>query len=204
MPTDAGTDPLGGATEVVELAESVVQRAVGGLAKGPGVDVDQVVAYDLAHAAAAAMTARSMLDYGARGDVERDLTCAFVAEALVDLAARVAGREPQWGVEPGWSVPAAGFLGAFRAPEFLAGLCGQTGPTHLDDDFELVSETFHRFAKDKVRPHAEEVHRSNGDVPEDVIGGLAELGGFGLSVPEKYGGFATGTESDYMGMVVAT
>jgi (2S)-methylsuccinyl-CoA dehydrogenase len=204
MPTDVGTDPLGAAAEVVELAESVVQRAVGALAGGPGVDTDQVVAYDLAHAAAAAMTARSMLDYGTRGDVERDLTCAFVAEALVDLATRVAGREAQWGVEAGWSGPAAGFLDAFRAPEFLAGLCGQTGPTHLDDDFELVRETFHRFAEDKVRPHAEEVHRSNGDVPEEVIGGLAELGGFGLSVPEEFGGFATGTESDYMGMVVAT
>jgi (2S)-methylsuccinyl-CoA dehydrogenase len=48
------------------------------------------------------------------------------------------------------------------------------------------------------------VHRTNADVPEDIISGLAELGGFGLSVPEEYGGFATGGESDYMGMVVAT
>jgi (2S)-methylsuccinyl-CoA dehydrogenase len=51
---------------------------------------------------------------------------------------------------------------------------------------------------------AEHVHRTNADVPEDVIAGLAELGGFGLSVPEEYGGFATGGESDYIGMVVAT
>ena len=48
------------------------------------------------------------------------------------------------------------------------------------------------------------MHRTNADVPEEVIAGLAELGGFGLSVPEEYGGFATGGESDYMGMVVAT
>ena len=55
-----------------------------------------------------------------------------------------------------------------------------------------------------MRPHAEHVHRTNGDIPEEIIAGLAELGGFGLSVPEEYGGFATGGESDYMGMVVAT
>ena len=55
-----------------------------------------------------------------------------------------------------------------------------------------------------MRPHAEQVHRENLDIPEEVIEGLAELGGFGLSVPEEYGGFATGGESDYMGMVVAT
>jgi (2S)-methylsuccinyl-CoA dehydrogenase len=86
----------------------------------------------------------------------------------------------------------------------LAGLCGSTGSSHLDDDFELVRETFHRFAEDKVRPHAEHVHRTNGDVPEEIIEGLAALGGFGLSVPEEYDGFASGTESDYLGMVVAT
>ena len=90
--------------------------------------------------------------------------------------------------------------------ETLADQCAKhgTGPTHLSDDFELVAETFRRFADDKIRPAAEHVHRTNGDVPEDIISGLAELGGFGLSVPEEYGGFATGGESDYMGMVVAT
>ena len=48
------------------------------------------------------------------------------------------------------------------------------------------------------------MHRTNGDVPEEIITGLAEIGAFGLSVPEEYGGFATGGESDYLGMVVAT
>ncbi|NBV26833.1 MAG: hypothetical protein EBR99_05920, partial [Actinobacteria bacterium] len=45
---------------------------------------------------------------------------------------------------------------------------------------------------------------TNGDIPESIISGLAEVGGFGLSVPEEYGGFADGSESDYLGMVVAT
>jgi (2S)-methylsuccinyl-CoA dehydrogenase len=48
------------------------------------------------------------------------------------------------------------------------------------------------------------VHRTNADIPESIIGGLSELGGFGLSVPEEFGGFATGGESEYVGMVVAT
>ncbi len=204
MPTEGLADPLAAASAAVGIAESVVERAAATVKERGGVDAEQVVAYDLAHAASAAIVARSMLDYGTLGDIERDLTCAFVAEALVDLATRVAGRESGWGVEPGWAAPAEAFLAAFRAPGFLAGLCGETGPSHLDDDFELVRETFHRFAEDKVRPHAEEVHRSNGDVPEEIISGLAELGGFGLSVPEEFGGFASGTESDYMGMVVAT
>src|SRR6202046_2697906 len=95
-------------------------------------------------------------------------------------------------------------MAAQRDPAVLAALATTQGPRHLGDDFELVRETFHRFAEEKVRPHAEHVHRTNGDIPEEVISGLAELGGFGLSVPEEYDGFAVGGESDYMGMVVAT
>ncbi|OWY61259.1 acyl-CoA dehydrogenase, partial [cyanobacterium TDX16] len=60
------------------------------------------------------------------------------------------------------------------------------------------------FADDKIKPVAEHIHRTNADIPEDLIQGLAEMGGFGLSVPEEYGGFASGGESDYLGMVVAT
>src|SRR5438128_11607265 len=68
----------------------------------------------------------------------------------------------------------------------------------------MVQDTFRRFAEDKIQPVAEHVHRTNADIPEEIISGLAEMGGFGLSVPEEYGGFASGGESDYMGMVVAT
>ena len=37
-----------------------------------------------------------------------------------------------------------------------------------------------------------------------MIAGLAELGTFGLSIPEEYGGFSTGGEGEYLAMVVAT
>jgi len=38
-----------------------------------------------------------MLDYGAKGETEAQLTCAFVADAVHDLITRVAGRETLWG-----------------------------------------------------------------------------------------------------------
>ena len=66
------------------------------------------------------------------------------------------------------------------------------------------TDTFRRFAEDKLKPVAEHIHRTNGDIPEDIISGIAELGAFGLSVPEAYGGWATGGEDEYMSMVVAT
>jgi (2S)-methylsuccinyl-CoA dehydrogenase len=195
---------LSDASAAVEVAQQLLNGACSAVRARGGVDANQVVAYDVAHAAAAVATARAALAYGALGETEARLARAFVADVVADLVGRVAGREAAWGTEAGWSAPATAFLNDQRDPAVLAGLATVEGPRHLGDDFELVRETFHRFAEDKVRPHAEHVHRTNGDVPEEIIEGLAELGGFGLSVPEEYDGFASGGESDYMGMVVAT
>src|SRR5688572_604111 len=68
----------------------------------------------------------------------------------------------------------------------------------------MVQDTFRRFAEDKLKPVAEHIHRENDDIPESIIEGLAEMGGFGLSIPEEYGGYGSGGESEYIGMVVAT
>ncbi len=195
---------LAGAAAAVDLAQDLVNQACAAVRERGGIDANQVVAYDVAHAAAAVASARATLEYGARGEVEARIAAAFVADVVADLVGRVSGREPLWGVESGWDTPAAAFLNEQRDPAVLAGLATTEGPRHLGEDFELVRETFHRFAEEKVRPHAEHVHRENRDIPEEVIEGLAELGGFGLSVPEEYDGFASGGESDYMGMVVAT
>ncbi|HEX3794966.1 MAG TPA: acyl-CoA dehydrogenase family protein [Acidimicrobiales bacterium] len=202
--TQPESSALSAAAEVVDLAQHLVDAACAAVRDGGGIDANQVVTYDVSHAAAAVATARATLTYGGLGEVEANIATAFVADVMADLAGRVAGRESAWGVEPGWHTPAAGFMETYRDPAFLASLATTEGPRHLGDDFELVRETFHRFAEEKVRPHAEHVHRTNGDIPEEVISGLAELGGFGLSVPEEYDGFASGGESDYMGMVVAT
>jgi (2S)-methylsuccinyl-CoA dehydrogenase len=202
--TKSSSSALAAAADAVELAQHLVDQGCSTVRESGGVDANQVVAYDVAHAAAAVATARATLEYGALGETEERIAAAFVADVLADLAGRVAGRESAWGIDIGWMVPAAEFMKTQRDPSVLAGLATTEGPRHLGEDFELVRETFHRFAEEKVRPHAEHVHRENGDIPEEVIEGLAELGGFGLSVPEEYDGFASGGESDYMGMVVAT
>jgi (2S)-methylsuccinyl-CoA dehydrogenase len=167
-------------------------------------DRDQALAYDLAHSAAGLEVARAALDYGAHGGLEADIACAFAADALHELAGRVLGRELAWGAEPGWDGAIRPFLERHRRAEVLAELAGSPGPRHLDPEFEMVADTFRRFAEERISPVAEHIHRANADIPEELIEGLAGLGAFGLSVPEAYGGFATGGESDYMGMVVAT
>jgi (2S)-methylsuccinyl-CoA dehydrogenase len=197
---------LDSARTAVAAAASVVDAGARHLrSQGPtAVDEHQVVAYDLAHAAAAADAARVFLDYGRQGGTEARLACAFAADTVADLAGRIAGREAAWGVRPGVLDDALAGVAASRDPGWLASLAGEAGPRHLDADFELVADTFRRFAEERIAPAAERIHRENTDIPEEIIAGLAELGGFGLSIPEEYGGFASGGESDYLGMVVAT
>jgi (2S)-methylsuccinyl-CoA dehydrogenase len=197
---------LAGAAAAVEAAQSVLENAARHLATQgrAAVDTHQVVAYDLAHSAAAIETARSVLVYGSRGPVEANLAAAFAADAICDVATRLLGRAEQWGAAHDVLAPAATFVTAHRDPAWLAGLADEPGPRHLDADFEMVSETFRRFAEEKITPAAERIHRQNTDIPEEIISGLGALGAFGLSIPEEYGGFATGGDHDYMGMVVAT
>jgi (2S)-methylsuccinyl-CoA dehydrogenase len=195
---------LSAAAGAVDVAKAVVDGAARHLAGAGDLDANQVVAYDLAHAAAAVEMARAILDYGAKGDTEARIACAFVADAVFDVRTRMLGREPLWGAEVDALAPTQDFVATYRDPAFLADLCGEAGPRHLDADFEMVQDTFRRFAEEKVREAAEHVHRTNSDIPEEIISGLAELGTFGLSVPEEYGGFASGGEGEYLAMVVAT
>jgi len=187
-------------------ADDVIGRAAAHLAaQGRGaVDANQVVAYDLAHSAAGLAVARAAIDYGAHGETEAALACAFAADALFDLMAKVMGRETLWGLTPGAFDGVAPVVTAYRDPAFVASLAQREGPRHLDSEFEMVADAFRRFAEDRIRPVADEIHRTNGDIPESVIEGLAEMGCFGLSVPESYGGFASGGSSDLLGMVIAT
>jgi (2S)-methylsuccinyl-CoA dehydrogenase len=199
------------AAEVVDTATATLAHAAStdGRLSVEKLDAHQVLAYDLAHAASALEGCRVMLAYGEHGEIESKLARAYIADAIADIAARLIGRDGVWGTDSSELTAALPFVESHRSPMFLEQLADElpsagTGPRHLPDEFELAAETFHRFADDKIRPVAEHVHRTNADVPEDVIAGLAELGGFGLSVPEEYDGFATGAESDYLGMVVAT
>ena len=212
------TPDLNAASEAVAVAREVCRKAAAHLAEVSSeegrisvakLDRHQLLAYDLAHATAGIEGAAVMCDYGNHGGLQARLACLFTAEAISDLVARLVGREAEWGVSAMDLAPAGEFVNAHRSPEFLEDVAEEIarhggGPAHLAEEFELVRDTFHRFAADKVRPVAEHVHRKNEDIPEDVITGLAEIGGFGLSVPEEYGGFAAGGESDYLGMVIAT
>ena len=63
------------------------------------------------------------------------------------------------------------------------------GATGLDDELEMIREQFRRYSVDKVEPHAHEWHLKDELIPMEVIAELAEMGVFGLTIPEEFGGF---------------
>src|SRR5262245_6191840 len=116
------TADLQTAASVIELAEGAAGRGLRRVAELGGPESNQVFAYDVAHVASAVSTARSMLDYGAKGPVEAALTCAFVADVVHDLVSKLIGREELWGVDPASLAPAHDFVVAHRDPAFVASL----------------------------------------------------------------------------------
>ena len=150
-------------------------------------------------------TARAALEYGERGEVEAGIAAAFVADVVAELAGKVAGREALWGVEPGWAAPAAAFLGdAARSRRCWPAWPRPRGHGTWARTSSWCARPSTASPRTRSARTPSTCTATNADIPEEVIEGLAELGGFGLSVPEEYGGFASGGESDYMGMVVAT
>ncbi len=63
------------------------------------------------------------------------------------------------------------------------------GTTGLDEELEMIRDQFRRFADEKVVPHAHGWHLRDELIPMQVIDDLAEMGVFGLTIPEEFGGF---------------
>ncbi len=63
------------------------------------------------------------------------------------------------------------------------------GATGLDDELEMIREQFRRFSVEKVEPFAHDWHLKDELIPMEIIDELAEMGVFGLTIPEEYGGF---------------
>jgi (2S)-methylsuccinyl-CoA dehydrogenase len=69
------------------------------------------------------------------------------------------------------------------------GTCG------LDDTLESIREEMRKFADSEVIGHAQTWHRTNSYIPLEIIGQMSELGVFGLTIPEAFGGMGLGKES---------
>ncbi|MGB0900269.1 acyl-CoA dehydrogenase family protein [Halocynthiibacter sp.] len=63
------------------------------------------------------------------------------------------------------------------------------GNSGLDEELEMIRDQFRRFADDQVVPNAHDWHLKDELIPMEIIDSLAEMGVFGLTIPEEHGGF---------------
>ncbi|SON57507.1 Acyl-CoA dehydrogenase [Hartmannibacter diazotrophicus] len=116
------------------------------------------------------------------GDLGVDAATAAAARTADVEALIAAGCAP---------TPRAALVDAMRK-KTEAEIVGDSG---LDETMEAFRAEMRRFAEEEVLPHAHEWHLANAYIPMEVIDKLAELGVFGLTIPEEYGGLGLGKES---------
>jgi len=84
-----------------------------------------------------------------------------------------------------------------RAMELIRGAQGAAtfGDSGLDETLSAMREEMHRFSEAEVVPHAHEWHLKDDYVPLPLIGEMAALGVFALTLPEEYGGLGLGKDA---------
>lgn len=182
-------------------------------------DEHQLVSYELSLCWAECCAAQFMLEHAKQaGDAFTDrLAGLFCAEAVTSSCNRLRARPLDFGLsdEQIADVCGAPAMGAFLAEQLSAknieGIGEQVlergadlGPDLLDERHTLMRDTFRRFADDVVMPLAEEVHRKDLIIPDAILDPLREMGVFGLSIPESYGGLQENDKEDNIGMLVVT
>ncbi|GGF79667.1 (2S)-methylsuccinyl-CoA dehydrogenase [Azorhizobium oxalatiphilum] len=124
-----------------------------------------------------------------QGEVLRlsDLYLPEEAEALLWEDTAVAAL-----IRSGNTAPArAGLMDLIRA-QHGAFTVGEAG---LDETLEAMRSEIRRFVEAEVSPHAHEWHLKNDYIPMEVVSGLADLGVFGLTIPEAFGGLGLPKEA---------
>ncbi|MGB7371434.1 acyl-CoA dehydrogenase family protein [Erythrobacter sp.] len=61
-----------------------------------------------------------------------------------------------------------------------------------EETLDLIREQFRNFTADRIAPHAHGWHLGDALIPVEVIAEMAQLGVFGICIPEQYGGLGLG------------
>ena len=179
----------------------------------------QLLSYDLAVCVAEISAAKSLLKYAlklSKNKLVTTIALVFAGDNYQIVLQRLLARSEE---SVGNSMELLGLYEKPSVRELLSYTAAQvleqigreiTGadiarlPSTLDDEKELMRETFYRFTNDVVAPLAEEIHRQDQDIPEAIIRPAAELGCFGTCIPERFGGLQPDNTSDSLSMIVVT
>jgi (2S)-methylsuccinyl-CoA dehydrogenase len=197
------------AAAYADAARAAVRPRVtaGGKPDRAALDREQHIVHGLAWVATYAETLREVRDWARAleerskfGEAERLLAKLLASE----YAAQLAGGVPMSQVETirpedfGVEAPRAGLevsqAEKTRLADLLREARGRATLEHtgLDDDFELIRDQFRKFADAEVAPHAHGWHLRDELIPLEIVEHMGELGVFGLTIPEEFGGAGLG------------
>lgn len=207
-------------TALTSATAALAQRCVAnGRLSSRLLDAAQVPSFELAWAAAELLAAETSLAQPRVEDSELDarLALLFAADAAVSVLGRLEAlhldldlpvqdlrrlrEQAQWDA---LLRSAAGAQALDQAGNAVVAARGEVGEVPLDESHAMAQESFRRFAQEVVAPQAEQIHRENLTVPESLLQPLREMGVFGLSVPQQYGGSAPDEHEDSLLMVLVT
>jgi (2S)-methylsuccinyl-CoA dehydrogenase len=177
---------------------------------GKKIDDHQVITERVAYAATEAVAAHEVLAaldaWSAEGKstpMREKVAIAAVGELMTNLRERLSASADDLGigdaaVEGAFDVNVRSALRRTTAEALLREIGAHVAETRgandwvLDEMHEQVRDQVREFAAAEIMPHAERIHRTDETIPEEFIEKMSELGFFGLSVPEEYGGVEMG------------
>lgn len=216
--SDTCEQALGSASALLDAARGSVSQSVmaGGRIDSKLLDQEQFAVHGLAWLATYVESLRQLLAWSSRLESTGQLTecdrlilqCGFGA-----YLAQISGGIPMSQVEI-LRLTDLGLdeqtIGAFHTPAVMRLISdgntaaarralaahiadGQFGDSGYDDDtLSMVRDQFRRFTDDKITADAQEWHRQDLLIPDGIIAEMADLGVFGLTVPEAFGGAGLG------------
>lgn len=206
---------LFGTERLVAVIDSVVREALEVASRrtegGKGIDDQQVHCERLAYAATELAAAKELLAYakavpeGQRDAALEAMPGVFAAEVAQRLVAQIDAHLGEFGLSAdrlNRTLGSAEVRDLVRTGLSDAVVCGigrrvieQRGTNHSWLESEIAAMTrdsVREFAETEVAPIAEHIHRKDDLVPDSLIQKMAELGFFGMAVPEQYGGGGMG------------
>jgi len=179
---------------------------------GKDIDEAQPQCERLAYAATELAAAQNLLAYavaaaehGERDAVVEAMAAVFAAEVAHRLSSQLDAHVGEFGLSDevlndtlGAAVMKAivrAALSDARVQAIGSHVIGQRGVNHswIAEEMAVMSrDAVRQFAVTEVMPIADRLHRQDELIPEDLIRKMAELGYFGMSVPEEFGGGGMG------------
>jgi (2S)-methylsuccinyl-CoA dehydrogenase len=215
---DASLKPveLAGVEQVISATDAVVREALDVARQrtsgGKSIDDEQVHSERLAYAATEIAAAKALLDYsrsaadhGGRDAVVEEMAALFAGETAQRLASAVDAHPKEFGIgnerlnatlgEATLKQRLCDYVDDARVRAIGRHVMQTRGANHswIDGDIALMTrDSVRQFAEAEIAPIAEHIHRADDLVPDAIIDKMAELGFFGMAVPEEYGGGGMG------------